>query len=270
MATYSELRLDRIQETITALQDRIEERFPDSGLSHVCAELMRLANETSERIERLRRPIWPLRIGAGLGIAGIMSVTIGLTLAGILVSRRVRDLASLLQASESAVNEIILLALGIFFLLSLENRVKRREALRALHRHRSLAHIVDMHQLTKDPERHLIAGTATTSSPKRSFTRFELGRYLDYCAELLSLNSKLAALHVQYLNDPVVLSAVNDIEELGSSLSNKIWQKIMILDIAIAGGAARRSDKEVRFPSAGADALERAEPSAPGEPARPV
>ena len=61
----------------------------------------------------------------------------------------------------------------------------------------------------------------------------ELARYLDYCAELLSLSSKLAALHVQYLNDPVVLDAVNDIETLAASLSNKIWQKIMILDIAI-------------------------------------
>ena len=47
---------------------------------------------------------------------------------------------------------------------------------------------------------------------------------------MLSLSSKLAALHVQYVNDPVVLDAVNDIETLAASLSNKIWQKIMILD----------------------------------------
>jgi hypothetical protein len=42
--------------------------------------------------------------------------------------------------------------------------------------------------------------------------------------------NKHAALHAQYVNDPVVLDAVNDIEVLTSNLSNKIWQKIMILD----------------------------------------
>src|SRR5207237_4881669 len=119
------------------------------------------------------------------------------------------------------------------FFFTLETRVKRRAALRALHRLRSIVHIVDMHQLSKDPE-HLLAPAMTTeSSPRRTFTRFELARYLDYCAELLSLASKLAALHVQYLNDEVVLDAVKDIETLAASLSNKTWQTIMILTIAV-------------------------------------
>ena len=89
-----------------------------------------------------------------------------------------------------------------------------------------------MHQLTKDPEPFLTR-SSTVSSPQRVFTRFELARYLDYCSELLSLTSKLAALHVQCLNDPVVLNAVNDVEILAANLSGKIWQKIMILDIAM-------------------------------------
>ena len=42
--------------------------------------------------------------------------------------------------------------------------------------------------------------------------------------------NKQAALPAQYVNDPVVLEAVNDIEVLASNLSNKIWQKIRILD----------------------------------------
>jgi hypothetical protein len=100
----------------------------------------------------------------------------------------------------------------------------------ALHELRSLAHVVDMHQLTKDPQSVLSGRYDTASSPARTLNRYELARYLDYCSELLSLSSKLAALHVQYLNDHVVLDAVNDIESLASSLSNKMWQKIMILD----------------------------------------
>ena len=58
----------------------------------------------------------------------------------------------------------------------------------------------------------------------------ELGRYLDYCSELLSVTSKLAALLVQYFNDEVVLGAVNEIETLTTGLSGKIWQKIRLLE----------------------------------------
>jgi hypothetical protein len=58
----------------------------------------------------------------------------------------------------------------------------------------------------------------------------ELGRYLDYCSELLSLIGKIAALYSQCLEDPVVLEAVDDVEDLTTELSQKIWQKITLLD----------------------------------------
>ena len=41
-----------------------------------------------------------------------------------------------------------------------------------------------------------------------------------------------AALYVEHLQDPVVLAAVNDLENLTAGLSRKIWQKITILDTA--------------------------------------
>ena len=58
---------------------------------------------------------------------------------------------------------------------------------------------------------------------------FELSRYLDYCAELLSVAGKIAALCAQSSRDPVVIAAVNDIESLTSNMSAKIWQKIIIV-----------------------------------------
>jgi hypothetical protein len=139
----------------------------------------------------------------------------------------------MLQAAEAATQNVIFLGIAIYFLLTLEGRSNRRVSLQALHRLRSIVHIVDMHQLTKDPEPLLTPGMATASSPERALGRFELARYLDYCSELLSIASKLAALHVQYVNDPVVLGAVNDIEVLAANLSNKMWQKIVILDTAL-------------------------------------
>jgi hypothetical protein len=64
-------------------------------------------------------------------------------------------------------------------------------------------------------------------------TREQLGRYLDYCSEMLSLASKVAALFVQELNDPQVLAAVDEVSGLTNGLSQKIWQKLTILETAV-------------------------------------
>jgi hypothetical protein len=106
---------------------------------------------------------------------------------------------------------------------------------------RALAHIIDMHQLTKDPERIMRRGPTTASSPRQGMTPFELSRYLDYCTEMLSLTGKLAALYVQQFDDSVALSAVNDLEDLCTGLSRKIWQKIMVLQTISEGESARYS-----------------------------
>ena len=215
--------------TCEKLTHRVAERFPESGLSQVGRELLSVSRESAERIDRLRRPHWPSRLAVLVGLLGLLGAA-----AGILLSFRVHTnilgLTELLQALESAVNDVVFVGIAIYFLLTVESRVKRRAALAALHELRSLAHVIDMHQLTKDPEQLLSPDMSTASSPQREMTRFGLARYLDYCSEMLSITSKLAALYVQYFNDALVLSAVNDIQSLASGLSGKIWQKIVILD----------------------------------------
>jgi len=230
---FMELRGERILETVERLSARIEERFPDSGLGGVCRHLRNVAAAAARDVPRLGGPIWPLRVFIVAAIAVLVAAAAWMASLLLRVSLDPGNVSEALQGSDAARNDIIFLSLAIFFLVSLETRVKRRRVLRSLHRLRSLVHIVDMHQLTKDPGPLLSPRTDTASSPKRTFTRFELSRYLDYCSEMLSLLSKLAALHVQYVNDAVVLDAVNDIETLAASLSNKIWQKIMILDSAL-------------------------------------
>ena len=44
---------------------------------------------------------------------------------------------------------------------------------------------------------------------------------------MLSLTGKIAALYLKDFDDSVVVSAVNEIEELTTGLSRKIWQKII-------------------------------------------
>jgi len=57
-----------------------------------------------------------------------------------------------------------------------------------------------------------------------------MNRYLDYCSEALALISKIAALYVQGFQDPILLDAVDDVEDLTAGFSRKIWQKITILE----------------------------------------
>jgi hypothetical protein len=142
------------------------------------------------------------------------------------------------QAIEAGVNNAVFMGIGIFFLAGLEARLKRTRILSALHELRALAHIVDLHQLTKDPERVLLDFPSTPSSPEPDLDAFALGRYLDYCSEMLSLVGKIAALYAQHTTDPATLVAVDQIEDLTSGLTRKVWQKIMLLH-QLAGDSIR-------------------------------
>ena len=142
-----------------------------------------------------------------------------------------REVGAFIQALEAGLSAMFFMGASTLFLVSWESRIKRNRALKTLRDLRAMAHIVDMHQLTKSPEAALAKSTDTTSSPKRTLSAFELGRYLDYCSELLSLIGKISALYSQSLDDPVVLNAVDDIEDLTTELSQKIWQKITLLDL---------------------------------------
>ena len=230
--SYSKLDAEPIRMTIGRLQRRVFERFPDSSLSRLAAELNDVAAQNEKIIIQLRQPLWWLRAATGIALLALIALALWVAWSFIHIAEGGSSkLPDLLQGVDAAINELIFLSLAVFFLTTLETRFKRRNALRMLHRLRSMAHIVDMHQLTKDPEQVLHPLPATESSPVRQLTRGQLTRYLEYCSELLSLISKLAALHGQDLQDPVVLEAVNDVESLTADLSRKVWQKITILDL---------------------------------------
>ena len=230
---YTQLNAVLILKTIERLEHRINERFSDSGLSRVCAEFRRLAHESEALAVRLGPPIWPVRIAAVASAVLLVGLVIWATVQLISnFSLNSEGFHDLLQSTESAINELIFLGLAVFFLVGLETRIKRKAALEALHRLRSIAHVLDMHQLTKDPAYLLSTYTGTSASPERTLTRYQLTRYLDYCSEMLALNSKVAALFAQNMDDPVILESVNDLESLTQGMAAKIWQKIMILDLS--------------------------------------
>jgi hypothetical protein len=225
---YTSLNADRIVITVERLTVRIGERFPHSSLYNLAQQVIAVAYKARDEAKEIPQPIIWVRLATVL----LILVLIGLIVASFwLVEAPVGrvNLFDYLQAVESLINDTVFIGVAVFFLARRETHLKQQRALKALHQLRSLAHIVDMHQLTKDPEVLRPKTLLTPASPRHELTPFELGRYLDYCSEMLSLLGKLAALYVQDFDDPVVLASVNDIESLTTGLSRKIWQKLMVL-----------------------------------------
>ena len=232
MPTYRQLDEAQIAHTLETLRGRITERFPDANLRQVCEQLIEASHQASAVAAYIRRPNWMLRTMGVIATLGLVWLLIAVARISLNASGQM-GMSDIVQTVEAAVNDIVFFGIAVYFLLTIETRAKRRRALKVLHELRSLAHIVDMHQLTKDPERlsSAPADAGVGGRPRRTTGR-DLGRYLDFCSELLSLTSKIAALLVQDFNDSAVLAGVNEIEDLTTGLSGKIWQKITILERA--------------------------------------
>jgi hypothetical protein len=227
--SFGTLDPDQIAETIDRLRQRIERRFPGSGLSQVCGELDLIAAKAKERAAWIARPILPLRIAVVL-LCGLIGAGLLVTLSTLHGPGESFKITEFIQVLEAGINDVVLIGAAVFFLATLENRIKRHRALAAIHEMRAIAHVIDMHQLTKDPEWVLGRGQETGVLPPRTMSRFELARYLDYCSEMLSLTGKVAVLYVQHFDDSVALAGVNEVENLTNGLSRKIWQKLMVLN----------------------------------------
>lgn len=237
---YKTLNPDLIIATLAQLQQRIDERFPGAGLGGVCRELVETARESKTRMARISRPNYALRVISWLAMAAGLSM-LGWIGAIIEVKRDAENLYGVLQGFDSAFNIVVLMGAGALFLSSLEARWKRGQALEHLHELRSIIHVIDMHQLTKDPSRVSTVGVATPNSPQRPLSPFELSRYLDYCSELLSLSAKVAALYAQGTKDPVVIETASDLGQITTNLSAKIWQKIMLVQQQMVADAPAAS-----------------------------
>jgi hypothetical protein len=226
---YRTLDPGKIVATLDQLVARISERFPGAGLARVCTELKLVAAESRARTEQLARPNMALRALSGLVVVTGVGVLIYVA-RQINVQSATTELFGMMQGIEATVNLLIVVGAAVLFLTTLEGRWKRTAALADLYQLRSIVHVIDMHQLTKDPGAALHPADDTASSPRRIRNAQELVRYLDYCSEMLSLSSKVAALYAQSTTDAQVIDAVNELERLTTNLSQKIWQKINIVE----------------------------------------
>ena len=252
MSSYTAIDPEKIITTIDRLKARIEERFPESGLGNVCNQLQEVSVHMKQRSEWISRPVHWLRILTWVVCILILVGTFGaiwMISSGDSIDQQSTSLSDFVTLLEAGINDVVLIGAAIFFLLSFETRYKRTRALKALHELRSIAHVIDMHQLTKDPHRVQAPGKSVyvpgLMSPKLNMTPFLLRRYLDYCTEMLSLTGKVAAVYNQAFDDAVATAAASELESLTTGLSSKIWQKILILESGGDSGSELRIETEV-------------------------
>ncbi len=218
------------------LKNRVAERFPQRGLTREASRLGEYAHALAKEARSLARRNIAADVAIGaltlLGFAGTVFILARIPWIEIQFAKQ-QEFFQAMQGVSAAIHVAVSVGLVVFFVASRETRLKRKKALQGLHSLRAFAHVVDIHQMNKDPAAIAANLPRTRSSPDRDLTPRELLRYLNYCSEMLSVISKFAALYAQNFRDPVVLEAVNDIEELTSLLSNKIWQKIMVLNTSL-------------------------------------
>lgn len=229
---FDRLRADPVLATVTRLEERIAARFPQRGLLRVAAQLRVLVSDVEQAAgeARVARRVarWASRV---LRAAVVAATVVLLVLAtGEALSRRgPEETLDWLPLLESVINDLVFAGLAAWFLWSVPERLQRERLLRQLHRLRSLAHVIDMHQLTKDPERLRSDFRPSPASVDVDLDRAQMEAYLDYCSELFSLVGKTAALCAEQSQDQVVLQTVSTIETVTSSMSRNVWQKIQLL-----------------------------------------
>ena len=224
-----------VRATVVRLDVRIRARFPTRNLRQLPRQLIQVIDHLQRRQDTWRaRRRW-LAVASRTGIV----LVVGGLVAGMALIASQATPGSVpsgwawLSVFESLVNDAVFAGIAIYFMWALPERLQRHGDLATLQRLRSLAHVVDMHQLTKDPERLRPDFHMTSATVPLGLTAIELANYLDYCSELLSMVGKTAALFGEDTDDRITLSTIAGIEELTNGLSRKIWAKIALLPTAV-------------------------------------
>lgn len=236
-----------VREIVVELEARIGARFPTRGLRGVANDLLTLLDQVGRLPAGVQNRVRIARVASRAVMALILAGTL---LALVLAAKdaifdaegEIASSLDVLPLIETLINDVVFAGIAVFFLYSFPERLQRGRLLNLLHQLRSIAHIIDMHQLSKDPEQLRPSFVPTPASKPLELTRDQMERYLDYCSELLALVGKTAALCAEESRDDVVLDTVSTIETLTVGISRKIWQKI---------GTLPAPDEPVSPPAAG-------------------
>ena len=119
---YRELNPQRVIETSLLLQKRISERFPGSGLSRVAQELVEVAQAADQVSLWLSRPIWWVRVSVAAAVL-VLLLLLPAALSLVDLSLKGVGIFETAQGVEATVNNLVFLAVAVYFLFGLEARL---------------------------------------------------------------------------------------------------------------------------------------------------
>lgn len=227
-------RLDpsKIVETAKNLADDINARLPGTTLAGLAEELTRVAVTTRTRGRHAQRPI--------LAIRAVSALAIGLALLGLwYLARHIHTrwefgtVGELFGALTAGFNLLVLLAGALWFCVTLEARLKRREALGYIQELREFAHVIDVTQLYFTPG--LYRNRHGTPPGKTAIDE----TYLLYCTQMLGVIGNLAPLYTRGATGDSILRAASEVQMLAIAIATKHLAK---------AEAARRMVEELSWP----------------------
>mgnify|MGYP004195301605 CR=1 FL=1 len=120
------------------------EKIPRSEFDKLCEDLVVVARLGQERSEQFRRPVLWMRVLSVCFVVIILAVTLmgaRLVHVDLVADGQSVALSEFIQILEAGTNDVVLIGAAIFFLVTLETRVKRMRAFETIHKLRAIVHI---------------------------------------------------------------------------------------------------------------------------------
>ena len=230
------LQAEKIEKAIDDLEQGIKEMLPGRKIVDICQDLKEVIGEAKKKSSRkssqsfTRKKFLKLFFIATLILLATFFITLGLSyfLKAISTSLgRSIGLEEGLQLTDTAITLLLPSIAYIFYRLKDNIKTYRSAVLQDLHKLRMLSHIIDVKQLNKTPD--WLDWKEKQKKHERILNRSEKAFYLEFCSQMQSLIGKIAVLYIRDVNDPALITAVNEIETLTTGLSRKTWQKLMLM-----------------------------------------
>ena len=178
-------------------------------------ELLSIAQTTENRIKEATRPIYSIRVFSTLAI-GASFVGLWLILKHINTRWEFGTITEIFESADACFNLVVLLAGLLWFLFTLEARIKRKRVLGYISELREFAHLIDVTQLYYTPDLYESDPDSNRSSLKLDYT------YLFLCTQMLAVISNLAPLYTKSASSDSIWRAASDVETLSNDIATKL------------------------------------------------
>jgi hypothetical protein len=225
-------RLDPAKIILTAenLARRVGDRLPGSTLAGLAADLAEIARATDERARRAREPNRLIR-GAGwlagaLGVSGLWYIADHIQTHLVDAHLEFGTITDLFESADAGFNILVALAGALWFLITMEARVKRRQSLAHIGELLEFIQLIDVTQLYYTPELY-----KSNFSPDSAQSKFD-HTYLLFCNEMLGLIGNLAPLYNRGNMDDAVWRATSDVVMLANAIEGRLFAKSEAIRLA--------------------------------------